>query len=564
MAFTGPKRSLSYTYTNLHTNSAYMLGGPPNLYESGKIGDERYKTLIQNAIDKLKSKEDAFAQKFGYDNCDILLAELQKLFKGDFASDLEVLRRFESDNLRRALHKEFDNKTIMLEGKKVRLILDSAKTTEDLLKIKQELEKAFNIEFGNRDFKIIMKADHTAQLDIGIEWDIPKVKRVVNAVQGTHFVYNTVGKKGQDNTSRAYADYRLVEHLKNNAGAMIKVKNGSKAKYSVYEFRESPLAYRGKELPNMSDDEINKFGQAINNFIFNVLAQGASSYMRDAISRVWNQVMTDSKLGTVFFMGGKGWINHLIGALGEFVTPVFFYYCVKRLGRGPQRNFLELVGQKYNRFGEQRSIDIEIDFLKAAGIQVKNYNGAFVKDAAHQDTSKQRTITVNLHPSDIASLAHDERVVPYIVNSYFNTSIRQIPETILQHFFEYHAYDFLNLAIDDSLIEDRATFYLVGGYLIPGSAILNAAFVEQSIKVSNTTMRLKGEASQGNDAFYRELGFTTPHGHTGPNFLEYWSGNMYVGWSPTNNNSLTKYESNILIKTSFTYSALFKAEYKMF
>lgn len=548
----------AYTYTNLHTKSSYMGSWfPSGLYDYGNVGDEAYKTQVANAIKSLKNKEDAFANKFGYANCKELMEAIHDLFTGDFKSDLTVLERFKSDALRAALHKEFDNKTTMLEGKRVRLILETGKTKEELQRIKKQLEQSLNFSFSRGSFIITSKTEDINTLNIALDWDVPNIKRVVNAVQSKHFVYKT-------NDSRSTADYRLVEYFKNNAGALVKIVSEKTGRASPYEFRTSPLAYKGKELANLSDDEANKFGNLINDFIFNKLSAGASKTMKDAIAQVWNQNI--GHIGLKFFAGGEGWVDHLVGALGEFVTPVFFYYCNLRLNKNPAfvNNFMSLVGQDLNRFKEQKSIDIEIAFLKAAGIQVKNYNGAFVRDSNHVETSQQRTIDVNLHPSDISSLAHDSRIVPYMVNSYFNTSIMQIPESTLEEFFKYHAYEFLNLAIDDSQIEDRATFYLIGGYFIPGSEILQAAFVHRTIEVSNTTIRLKGNTNQGDNAYYAARNFTTEHGHTGPNFLEWWSGNQYIDWTPTDNNNLTSYEANILIHTSFTYAALFKAEYKIF
>ena len=556
MANTAP-RTLQYAYTNLHTQSAYMGRWSPNLYENGSVGDEKYLAQIDNAIKALRDRENAFADRFGYSSLEELMQAIHNLFTGDFKADLEVLQRFKSDALRASLHKEFDNKTTMLEGKKVRLILDTGKTKEELLQIKKQLEQSFNFSFSRGGFVITSHAEGMNTVNIGLDWDVPNIKRAVNAIQSKHFVYKT-------NDSRSTADYRLVEYFKSNSGALVKIVSEKTGKASPYEFRTSPLAYKGTELPKLSEEEASKFGKLINDFIFNKLSMGASQMMKNAIAQVWNQNI--GRIGLKFFAGGKNWVDFLVGALGEFVTPVFFYYCNSRLNKNPAlvNNFMSLVGQDLNRFKEQKSIDIEIAFLKAAGIQVKNYNGAFFRDSNHTETSQERTIDVNLHPSDIASLASDSRIVPYMVNSYFNTSIAQIPDAILQKFFEYHAYEFLNLAIDDSQIEDRATFYLIGGYLIPGSAILEAAFVHRTITVSNTSIKLKGGIPQGDNESYAARGFTTSQGHTGPNFLQWWSGNQFIGWKPTDNNDLTAYEANILIHTSFTYAALFKAEYKIF
>lgn len=543
--------SSQYMYTNLHTKSSYMGDWFPD-FSSGKVNDQNYLNSLKNAIDALKSRENAFANKFGYTNCEELIKAMGQLFTNGFEKDLQVLERYESDNLRAALHKNFDNKTIMLKGKKVRLILDSSKTEDQLKKIKGELEKTFGFTIEDKDFKITSQVNGNTSLDIGLDWDVPNVKRVVNLVQGKHFVYNT-------NDKRSASDYRLVEYLRNSPKPIVQLKN-KKGKTYPYEFRTSPLAYKGKELDNLPEEEQRKFGDLIYSFITVTLASGASMEMKNAISQVWNQNI--GKINLKFFAGGEGWVDHLVGALGEFVTPVFFYYCSARLPNSHLiPNFMRLVGQEYNRFNEQKSMDIEISFLRAAGIQVKNYNGAFVKDKAHKDTSKERKIDVNLHPSDISSLTHDDRIVPYMVNSYFNTSIKQIDEATLQNFFEYHAYEFLNLAIDDSQIEDRVTFYLIGGYLIPGSSILEAAFQTQTIKVGKTTIHLKRNAKQGDDSLYNDTYYIEGKR---PLFTDWWRGNQYIGWTPTDDNNLTKYESNILIHTDFTYSALFKAEYKIF
>lgn len=553
-------------YSNyLHTYSEYV-DSAPNLNEGDHYKDDIFNQRVQKAIDNLITKENAFANQFGYPDCVSLIKAIQELFKGDFSKDLEVLQRFKSDNLRAALHHKFDNNTVDLEGKKVRLVLNSDKSVEQLYEIKHRLEKALNFSFGSRDFKVTGNSKGGTEINIGIDWNVPNIKRVVNAVQGKHFVYNS-SKRGKSQDI-SQTSYYLVDYLQNSPDAIVKLVN-KKGRPSNYEFRMSGIAYKGSELANLDDATKTRMLNEIENFIINDLGAGASTEMGEAINDVLNPLIKN--VGLKFFMGGKNWVEFLVGALGEFITPVFFYYCNKRL---PNSNhlaptFMELVGQDLNRFGEQRSIDIEIAFLKAAGIQVKNYNGAFVKDQFHQDTSKKRTVDVNLHPSDISSLGGDESIVTYIVNSYFNTSISPIPDFILEQFFKNHAYEFLNLAIDDAQIEDRATFYLIGGYLLPGSEILRSGFLETStdkmITVSKTTMKYSGPEGKSDEEYNPWLS-TSGGEHL---YYKYWHPNNVPvngkgDFSPTADNTITSWEKNITLHTSFTFSTLFRAEYKLF
>ena len=545
----------NYTYTKLHTLSSYMGDWEPDLSITGGIGDEQYIKQLNDAIRNLRGKEDAFATKFGYSNCDELIKEIQNLFTGSWKTDLEVLERFKSDNLNRALKSKFENSSIMLKGHKVRLILKTDKTEEQLEKIQERLKKSLDVNLSNRDFRITSNVEGDSEINIGVDWDIPTIKKIVNLVNGKHFIHGQYFR-GKNNKDISQSDYALMEYLRDNSIIRV-IDNDNPGKVSNYEFRTSPLAYKPSELSSMNDESVKKFETAIRDFILIDLTRGASDDLRKAIEETWE----NKKVNVNFFMGGEGWVTHLIGALGEFITPAFFYYCARRLpkSKGIIEGTFNLVGQNLNKFKEQKSIDIEIAFFKSAGIQVKNYNGAFVKDSSHQDTTKKREVDVNLHPSDISSLTHDERIVPYIVNSYFNTSISAIPDDVLEQFFKYHAYEFLNLSIDDSQIEDRAVFYLIGGYLLPGSEILQAAFdteYEKTISVSNTTMKLKGGVQVGDDEYYN------PNKKNAP-FVEYWVGNQYLGWTPTKDNDLL-WEKNVLIHTSFTYAGLFTSDRKIF
>ena len=516
----------------LHTNDEYVSGMP-----SLDVGSDYENTLllrVKYEIMELQDKEQAFYQKFGCNDYASFKGLIQSLFSSDYQNDMQVLQNFSSNNLRQHLHK-FNTETVMLQGKPVRLSLEKdrnfSKRINDLLNELQGHTESngFYIDYRTQ-----------SRIDLDITWDTATVKKLINILQGTHFIHSS-------GTTRDTADVELMKYIRTNSNLITVSSQGNNSQ--PIEFRSGPFQYTIEELreKDLAGDikALQDISNKIQNFIFNVLGAGASSYMKYAIEEVWGQKMGNNLLNISFFTGGDKWINNVVGAMGEFQTAVFFQYISHRLPNlGLGSEITKIIGNETNGYKQQFHTDVQ--FMEAFGIQVKNYNGAITQEG------KERSVQVSLHPSEVGSLAKDADVVEYIINSYFNTDVSPIPLSIYAEFFKAHADELLNLNLNPN-IPDQVTFYMIGGNFIPASRILGAAFIETSIIVSDTTISGK----QGKSTVEYHMG---EH----PDFLKWWHGNKYIGWMPMPMNSMYSWDGLISIKTKFTYSALFDGAYKLF
>lgn len=514
----------------LHTNSAYMSYAP-NLLARDKDITDTFTARVNAQIKQLKDQEQQLYTKFGCNDIKSFIALIKGLFEGSFQTDLQVLKNYSSDRLKKSLQ-QFKKNTVMLDGKTVRLTLATNKSTQQIDNILK------GISGSNGDFSWTIDG----QVVFDITWNIPEIKKVINQLQGTHFVHSS-------NTGRDSAATTVIQYIKNNSN-LINVQTGiGNNQLQTYEFRTGPFQYTMDELRAMDlkrdSKALSDISLTIKNFIFNDLSVGASPLMKQAIEEVWNQKMGSNLLNISFFTGGEGWTNHVIGALGEFQTAIFFQYIAHRLPHLNLGNQItKIIADEKNYYGQQLHTDIQ--FMQSLGIQVKNYNSAFSR------INEERTVTVSLHPTEVGAIANDEEVVDYIINSFFNTDIDPIPENIYTQFFRNHAYEMLNLNMNPQ-IPDQVTFYMIGGNFIPGSEILKAAFIDLSIVVSDTSISgQKGNSTQGY------------HKGENPEFLDWWHGTQYTGWFPMPQNSIYSWDGKVSIRTKFTYSALFDGDYKLF
>ena len=517
----------------LHTNDRYMFGMPSldvdSHYQDSLLLRVKYEIM------ELQDKEREFYQKFGCNDYASFKKLIQGLFSTDYQNDLQVLQNFSSDNLRRHLHQQFHNETVMLEGKPVQLVLSNNKQLSG--KINEWLNQIQG-HISSDSFTIDYKTQ--SQITLDIVWNTATVKKVINLLQGTHFIHST-------GTSRDAASEELMKYIRANPDLISVTTQDSNAQ--PVTFRSGPFQYTIDELRAMDlagdTKALQEISNKIQNFIFNVLGAGASSYMQQAFRDVWRQKMGSNLLNISFFTGGEKWITNVVGALGEFQTAVFFQYISHRLPQlGLGNEITKIIGNETNNYKQQFHTDIQ--FMEALGIQVKNYNGAITREG------QERTVQVALHPSEVGSLARDVDITEYIINSYFNTSVEKIPDSVYAEFFRAHADELLNLNLNPN-IPDQVTFYMIGGNFIPASRILGAAFIETSIIVSDTTISGKE-------------GMSTEEYHAGehPAFLDWWHGNDYMGWMPMPMNSMYSWDGLVSIKTKFTYSALFDGAYKLF
>lgn len=515
----------------LHTDSSYMFSAPPLPFQAEDVKMLR----LQLQISTLKGKEQDFANRFGYSSIEEMIAGIRKILKSS-PKDMEALRQFSSENLKKHLE-QFKNKYGQaLKGQKVRLTFTTDKT-------KNEVNKIFNASGGNGSVTWTMSGD--VQFDI--EWNTPAVKSIVNKMRGTHF------QTAKDNISN------LREYILNRADTLIEVVEGqSSKKMETYliENTASPFGLKKddvKFLEKTNRPALVQLEQNIKNFIYNELCAGASGAFKKAVQTVMAQKI--SQLSDItFFMGGGGWVTHAIGAFGELQAAILFQYIANQTpNKILATRISQIIGDDVNGYNQQLHTDIEI--LKAFGVQVKNYNSSY-----NSRLKQERTVDVHLHPTEVAALGASEGVVDYIVNSYFNTSISPYPVEELSRFFESHASELLNLDLNPK-INDQVTFYMIGTNFIPGSVILEQAFIEMKLKTNTTISGQMGKSDY-------EYNSPTKAYDWGRPFHEWWRSDSYdnisVGnFTPTGKNSIGAWDSKISITTRFTYSALWGGDYDL-
>ena len=238
-----------------------------------------------------------------------LLNKKSSLNLNDSSPDISL------NNLRQHLHK-FNTETVMLQGKPVRLSLEKdrnfSKKINDLLNELQGHTESngFYIDYRTQ-----------SRIDLDITWDTATVKKLINILQGTHFIHSS-------GTTRDTADVELMKYIRTNSNLITVSSQGNNSQ--PIEFRSGPFQYTIEELreKDLAGDikALQDISNKIQNFIFNVLGAGASSYMKYAIEEVWGQKMGNNLLNISFFTGGDKWISNVVGAMGEFQTAVFFQY----------------------------------------------------------------------------------------------------------------------------------------------------------------------------------------------------------------------------------------------
>ena len=513
----------------LHTDSSYV-GPPPSLPSQ----TEDMKMLrLKLQIAALKGKEEDFARRFGYSSIKDLIAGIRNLL---VPNDMEVLRQFSSANLRKHLQQFQSKNGNLLTGQKIHLIF---KVDNKNL---SQLNKILNSSGGNGTVTYTMSGD----VQFEIEWNTAAIKHIVNKMNGVHFQTN------KDNI-----DY-LKDYINNSPTTFIQIIEGrSGTTKTIDEYiTENTLnpfnltKSQIKELEKTNRPQLVEFEQKIKNFLYNELCAGASAELKRAVQIVMSQKI--SQLSDISFFTSGNNISGTVGAFGELQTAIMFQYLANKTpNKTAATRVSKLIGDMVNGYNQQLHTDLEI--LEAFGVQVKNYNSDY-----NNRLKQERTVNVHLHPSEIAALGASEGVVDYIVNSYFNTSIQPYSTTDLDQFFKSHASELLNLDLNPT-INDQVVFYMIGTNFIPGSVILEQAFIDLTLKVNTTISGQMGKSDYEYNAPQKKPDWERP-------FHEWWKSDDYsnisIGnFSPTGKNMIRTWDSKVSITTSFTYSALWGGDY---
>ena len=523
----------------LHTKSDYMFSRPdlPTLEGNGL----NFNDMLMKMIRDLQAKEDAFAARFGYSNCEEMIADIRRILH-DNPADLAALQQFSSTNLRAHLQTFKDRNADMFKGRKINLRFKTTKSKKDINKILNQIKG----EFGTGPLSVKFHTD--SSVSVGVVWDTGAIKALVNRLDNRQLKTHNLNIE------------RLMEILYSQEQNLIDVTVGSKQQQSLQTFVlnnfNNPFALRKEELDAATKAQINRIKASIKSFIMNTLCAGASSEFKNVVDSILQLRLTSKVSDLMFFEGGKNWITNMVGASGELQTAILFQYMARKC-KSPQlaSKFIEILGDKKNVYDQSLHTDLEL--FNSFGIQVKNYSGD-----VNQKTGETRTVQVNLHPSEIPPLAGTP-VVDYLANIYFNTSNGDnYSEGEWNNFFIEYGPELLNLNTNVT-VPDKVVFYMIGGNFIPGSVLLGHAYIANTINVET---HMNNPITGEDDAHYNELDGLVNNWHQP--FHEWWEMDvnpLKAGlFSPTDKNKIGAWDKYISIRTRFTYSALFDGAYKLF
>lgn len=517
----------------LHTNSAYNMDKPnlPSRTEDVKL------KIIQDYIRDLTLKEKSFFGRFGYSNAKDFIREIRRILE-ESQNDLRALRHFSSNNLQKKLAQfKAVNSNMFLNQEILLTLKGDEKRIDKIIKL-----------YGSND-SISWKTEVPKTIMLA-KWNTEIIKDITNKMASKTF------KTGSKNTQK------LMNFLRGDGDNYIDIKVGGEQGKTMDRFildnLVSPFELKPNEFKDMikQDPSIaTKLRNRIEDFLYNDLCAGASKEFIDIVKSIMNQKFPLNKPETLaFFMGGEGWSIHALGAFGELQTSIFFQYiAAKTPNTFLSTELNRIIADELNEYGQQKHTDIEL--FERFGIQVKNYG-------SDQDfkTGEEKTVKVNLHPSEIEPL-RAVNAVDYIVNSYFNTDIEKYSPSELDTFFESHAAELLNLNISP-VIPDQVTFYIVGGHLIPGSELLKKAFTSQT-KMVEVHSTISGRDGKSNEEYLPDgaKGWGYP-------FHEWWESTTQPptsgNFDPTGKNTIGAWDKYVSIHTTFTYSVFFSADYRLF
>lgn len=506
----------------LHTASSYAL--------ENIDFDFSLESHSKSNIGNLKAKEKQLYQQFGETTYQGFITQLRQLFD---SKDVEIIRRFEANNLQKSLQ-IFTMANQEIFDQKVEFIFNFDKIPN----LTEALQKSFRIKKG------VLSSLEPIYLNFTPE----EIKKELNKYFSLHhfrgnnwtknldkFISDLVGAKvltiSTQQPNGSYKEYQNINTIPNFPWGVLK--------------KDVELA---EQLGTSSglQQELTRATKRIKDYIFYTLGAGASMELVQAMNEVWDHNFSSKENNPVlFFSGGtkSNFISGVQGALGEFQAAVIFeYLAIKKITNA----FATIVGSSY-RNNEQLRTDVAI--FNKLGLQVKNVSEIMNNGKA----TLLRDLKTTIHPKDFSSyLDNDENFLDFLANYYFNISYQgqvQNQFNLLQLQLGDYLGEIMNMAMSDQL-SDVVTFYMIGGkYFVPCSVILESAEqldLKNSIKITSS---YAGKTDVGYRGEYTE----TKAGKKQPAFVKFWN-KRRSGWYPTEKN-YSEYNAliskGISIRTNF-------------
>lgn len=370
-------------------------------------------------------------------------------------------------------------------------------------------------------------------------------------------------------------------------------------------FRKADIDEAVKTMePSQLKEGIKTAIEVVKDYIFNTLGNGASENMKKAIKLTWTNIMgpNDQNLANFSFFS-KGFINSIIGALGEFQTALLANYL--KITSGVNGGSVDILGDEQSTATEsfekgKTDVAIMSENQSKWGIQVKNIN-TFIEDGNDYVTY----IGTKIHPTVFAN--NVTKIIPqfgdirtefltFIANYAFNETFatgkdgdfyggkskvvddrgRGRGSVILQKFHLFLLQEvevLMNLTVDES-IPDTVSFYVIGGnHLLPASMLVKAIRDSYNTEASvlKTPIISSSLKRQTDSEFHREYKDDPDRVVTRKkkkeqdkdinlvSYKNYWTGQFGQddSWAPTSKNTIDNLvSSRISINSGFNYKKL--------
>lgn len=532
----------------LHTNTKYADFS----FELPNVKDA---SVITTQIRRLQGLEENFYSSF-FPGCKTIGDFIRKLNEElkNFNQDKLAFRFFQNASVRSALTKKFGTTTSEQAEITITFVSKNADfNVEQWLNIKGATVSGDKISLGANvpAFKEAFNKFFDRRFQ-----SMASSKRALN-----DFIKMIQGKSSEEVLELLTPDLRdeaLFFGVEGNANQTTTVQRklnvGSFFSYTAEDIRAAQQD-DAKELR----EEIEQAKVQILNFLLDeARSRNASEDMLQAIRLTW-AVNFEGELSQIAFWEKGGVLTSLVGAFGEFQAALLENYIKVALQDSnlPPAIISETINQS-----EQAKVDVT--FLDKIGVQVKNYNP--FTTGQNSDLLKG-----NLHPNKLIQFPDFKVDVTsffdFLTNYFFNLTYQEEHKSAMadletrlnSYFAEIMNFD-VGLQVGDTVV----FYFIEGQYLVPGSQILESAYLDQ---LNRESVKITSEYRGKTDEEYSPQ--QGVRHRSNQIFLEWWraSSNFYHFTPTAENYSLynSLISSKISIRTGFHYRGVFNtAQYALF
>lgn len=476
---------------------------------------------LENALNYLKARENAFYSKFGVNNFEQFKQLLDKRLNNQ--SIQNCLAKFQSHNLNNALQ-SFANKGFLFSIQEEYVFEIKGHAEEEMnakLKKIEDIAKVYN-----QDITIVKTKGSTTR--ISLKFNDQVVRQILNSFQkknGKHRNFPIKSSyKGRTEALGKALNQASAENL------LVLSDSGQTAKMKKYltetQLENFPFGFSATEVneiiqgSDISRQELLDYAnKVIEDFLLD-MAAGTPELFQQAVRNTYNKMkLTD-------FSYGKNFLNGIKGVLGEFQMTVIINYVYSFIHNA---TIAEVVA---NEIYETKKGKMDVSFFNGMfGLQSKNYN-KFIKDRKGDTKSNAGRINLTTSLAQFAaSVGLGEHFISFVANYFFNSQANSSGRGDMERINKFVAeslYALYNLQINNN-IENAVGFYGTSAEnFVPGSMLLEAAIKEQETS-KKADAKITGPNPVWDDANY----ITHKKDSPSESFTTYWRKTMVEGWYTT-------------------------------